>query len=770
MSRTERLAFSAGKALAIGAAAAGAWLASPALADTDNDPKMRDNKPAVVHPIVYYRAAGGDPVDGPNFAAKNVQIQTWIPLSGFPGFPGASADGADCWGYVSPSGREYALMGLSWGNGIVEITNPANPTIVTVVPGGVNVLWRDITVVGTRCYAVSDSQGVGIQVMDLANIDAGQVQFIGNVAQGGHSTTHTLLSNPDSGWLYCCGGNATSNGGCQPTSTANPNSPAFVGPGFTSSYVHEAQIVNYTSGPYAGKEVAFLFLGGNGLAIVDVTNKNAPVNLSASSVLYPGESYSHQGWISPDKKYLYHNDEIDGPTTNVPRFLTRVFNIENLSNPRLCATFNNGLGSVDHNEYVHNGYLYQSNYRSGLRVWDLADPLRPVEVAHLDTYPEDDVPPGTSTGTSGYNGCWGNYAMFPSGTVIASDIERGLFIVKVSILKLSPASTPAQLTPGQATPITVNVAQRDATVNPASVKMHVSVNGGSFSPIAMASIGGGAFSGNIPAGACNDRVRWYFSAETTDVPARTFTWPLTAPAEYLGATVRTGETTHFSDNFQNNLGWTVSNTAVTAGAWVRAVPAANGGQGAAIGDADGSGMAYVTGNGADEDLDGGPTRLLSPLFNLASQPEAVVTYSRWVLSIQGTTDNLITEVSNNDGASWTQVESLGPSSGAWQKKSFRVADFVAPTSQVRVRFSITDTGTPASQTEAGVDAFSIASPTCPVTCYPDCNGVGGLTVADFACFQTRFVAGDPYADCNGVGGLTIADFGCFQTEFVQGCP
>ncbi len=55
-------------------------------------------------------------------------------------------------------------------------------------------------------------------------------------------------------------------------------------------------------------------------------------------------------------------------------------------------------------------------------------------------------------------------------------------------------------------------------------------------------------------------------------------------------------------------------------------------------------------------------------------------------------------------------------------------------------------------------------------CYPDCNGVGGLTIADFGCFQTAFVAGAPYADCNGVGGLTIADFGCFQTAFVAGCP
>jgi hypothetical protein len=27
-----------------------------------------------------------------------------------------------------------------------------------------------------------------------------------------------------------------------------------------------------------------------------------------------------------------------------------------------------------------------------------------------------------------------------------------------------------------------------------------------------------------------------------------------------------------------------------------------------------------------------------------------------------------------------------------------------------------------------------------------------------------------YADCNNDGGLTIADFGCLQTKFVAGCP
>ena len=61
-------------------------------------------------------------------------------------------------------------------------------------------------------------------------------------------------------------------------------------------------------------------------------------------------------------------------------------------------------------------------------------------------------------------------------------------------------------------------------------------------------------------------------------------------------------------------------------------------------------------------------------------------------------------------------------------------------------------------------------PGCAESCYPDCTADGMLTVADFGCFQTKFVLGEPYADCNADGGRTVADFGCFQTKFVLGCP
>ncbi|MFM9994330.1 MAG: alpha/beta hydrolase [Phycisphaerales bacterium] len=55
-------------------------------------------------------------------------------------------------------------------------------------------------------------------------------------------------------------------------------------------------------------------------------------------------------------------------------------------------------------------------------------------------------------------------------------------------------------------------------------------------------------------------------------------------------------------------------------------------------------------------------------------------------------------------------------------------------------------------------------------CYADCDCSGGLSVADFGCFQTKYVLGDAYADCNADLAFSVADFGCFQGKYVLGCP
>ncbi len=133
------------------------------------------------------------------FPSLNATLLDHIPLGGFPSNP---SSGSDCWGYVSPSGREYALMGLREAVAVVEITDPAGPVLVAEISHS-NSNWCDIKTFGTYCYAVNETGG-GLDVIDLSQVDDGIVTLVQRVTDGGLSTCHNLAVNEDSGYLYLC--------------------------------------------------------------------------------------------------------------------------------------------------------------------------------------------------------------------------------------------------------------------------------------------------------------------------------------------------------------------------------------------------------------------------------------------------------------------------------------------------------------------------------------------------------------------------------------
>jgi choice-of-anchor B domain-containing protein len=81
--------------------------------------------------------------------------------------------------------------------------------------------------------------------------------------------------------------------------------------------------------------------------------------------------------------------------------------------------------------YVKDGYVYQTNYTTGLRILRIGNLASDVpsdwltEVAYFDTYPWGDF--------EGYDGAWNNYPFFPSGNIAVSDIDGGLFILRASL-------------------------------------------------------------------------------------------------------------------------------------------------------------------------------------------------------------------------------------------------------------------------------------------------------------------------------------------------
>ena len=138
------------------------------------------------------------------------------------------------------------------------------------------------------------------------------------------------------------------------------------------------------------------------------------------------------------------------------------------------------------------------------------------------------------------------------------------------------------------------------------------------------------------------------------------------------------------------------------------------GLGDPVADADGSGQCWVTGNGFGNDVDFGQVLLMSPNFDLTDHPDARFNFSFWYdndfTAFGCCEDDFVIELSDNGGASWTTVEVWDQSNDLWNDREVRVASYVNPTAQVRIRFIAEDAGSFDSTIEAGVDAFQIEVP------------------------------------------------------------
>jgi hypothetical protein len=213
----------------------------------------------------------------------------------------------------------------------------------------------------------------------------------------------------------------------------DPLNPVQVGAKtITPVYQHEAQVFTYTEGKYAGRQIFFGGGEGRGLEIFDVTDKDNPTLIRRVS--YPFVGYCHQGWLSVDRRYFYVNDEFD-ESANKLATRTLIFDVSNLETAELVGTFTTGKPSVDHNLYIRNDFIFQANYTTGLWIFDANDsPLEPKVVGSFDTFPKNDGPE--------FSGAWSNYPLLPSGVVIISDINDGMFIVDTT----EATKTPVPLT------------------------------------------------------------------------------------------------------------------------------------------------------------------------------------------------------------------------------------------------------------------------------------------------------------------------------------
>ena len=365
------------------------------------------------------------------FDCSEVDLLAYLPSSALGAARGIWI--SDVWGWTDPeTGAEIAIVGRIDGTAFVDLSDPANPVYLGQLPltdGARPNLWRDMKVYENHTFIVADNAGRhGMQVFDLT-----QLRHVTNpprtfrptaVYYGVHSS-HNIAINEASGFAYAVGnsdGGTTCGGHPHMIEIRDPDDPKFVGCYVIQSQgTHDTQCVIY-HGPdadYAGRELCFSS-SSSLLDIGDVTDKRNPTSIATAT--YPSLAYSHQGWLSEDHRYFYLNDELD-EMGGTPRTRTLIFDVTDLDDPVLAGEYMGETAATDHNLYVRGKYLYESNYVAGLRILDISDPVRPIEVGYFDTVP-------SSPNVPGFAGSWSNYPYFQSGIIVVTSIREGLFILK----------------------------------------------------------------------------------------------------------------------------------------------------------------------------------------------------------------------------------------------------------------------------------------------------------------------------------------------------
>ncbi|MBK7403350.1 MAG: hypothetical protein IPJ41_01630 [Phycisphaerales bacterium] len=378
---------------------------------------------------------------------------------------------------------------------------------------------------------------------------------------------------------------------------------------------------------------------------------------------------------------------------------------------------------------------------------DGAHPGTAIEVLTLD---DDDG--NINNGTPNYDEI---KAAFNLHNISVPDIVPFIF--------LYPDGLPQLVSPAGGTSFHVQLVPNSGFQSvPGSGTLHIDTGSG-YTDVPMQEISSNYYLATVPAADCLSNVHYYLSAMSTDGAQGQD--PQDAPADSYLTYAAEGRTLIVSADFESDAGFTVVNENVDNGGWGRTRPSGTGSPG---GDYDGSGKAFNTsGVVFNSDLDGGPTHLLSPVYDLSGTSDPVLSYARWFYVDNNDGDRLVVEASSDGGATWTTLESLASTGKAWFVPNFHLKDYIALTNNVRIRFS--DSDNPDNSTnEAAIDAFLIQEVDCG-GCVADFNGDGNVNTQDVLAFLNAWNTGDSRADINGDGSVNTQDVLAYLNLWNVGC-
>ena len=314
----------------------------------------------------------------------------------------------DIWGYADQSGREYAIIGSRHFTHFIDVTNPESPIEVDRELGGTSCIWRDYKTFGQYLYGVSDQCNGGLEIFDLSYLPDSvhkvyDSDFFFNDA-------HNLFIDTARAKLYACGLDAGTTDLVILDLSTSPDNPSLIkNLNLPEGYVHDLYVRNdtaYCSHIYTKK-----------LIVYDLSD---PENIQSLG-MYTSPGDNHSNWLSDNGDLLVLADE----TFDKDVMLLDMTNIEfpdTLSTFRSTLLAPNHTNSIAHNPFfVGNSFIVMSYYDDGLQIFKLDSSMQVHQVGYYDT--------DTSNVSYSGIGAWGVYPFLPSGNLLVSDIEHGLFVV-----------------------------------------------------------------------------------------------------------------------------------------------------------------------------------------------------------------------------------------------------------------------------------------------------------------------------------------------------
>jgi len=348
------------------------------------------------------------------YVADQVSVVGYSDLDGRPGFKLAIKE---------VNGRWYLYMGHLWHRGwtIVDVTDPARPTVAKFVPGPDNTwtiqmdLHDDIMI--TALQGFSKEWGAdpdkpfdeGVLIWDIS--DPVNPTQLGHFKTGGRGThrnqypggqyMHLAANMPGyQGQIYVI------------VDISDPANPTEAGrwwvPGqHTAGGETSSENYSIHGPPHIAGNRAYLPYQAAGMIILDISDVSKPTLIGQLDFNPPFRGAVHTVVPIPERQLAYTNSEAIAESCAEPLNQASLVDISDPSKPRLVSIFpvpeppggspyadfcdkGGRFGPHNVNQNLHSpdvepqgDLIYLTYFNAGLRIYNIADPEQPREVGYF---------------------------------------------------------------------------------------------------------------------------------------------------------------------------------------------------------------------------------------------------------------------------------------------------------------------------------------------------------------------------------------------------